>query len=464
MDLQNQRRKSKFSFSRAPVYDNTQQNTLQQFKNKFKGQMLQLINRSENGNNKQQEIQQFLSRISVELDEEDHKYIKFELSEYNEKYTEGEVLGEGCIGLVKSITRKIDGQELACKTVKTDAEEIVKNMILEFKNLKKLSHPRIVKMEELYIQWNEGFQSTGTVYVVMEKVKGSEMFEVIQKQKNYSECIARILFQQILEAIDYMHENYCCHRDLKPNNILCAEDGRSIKITDFNVSKFTDGYKEFGNLNEHGKIEMWTYTGTVAFSAPEIFSGGLYNEQVDLWSAGVILYVMLSGELPFNSDYLNDLIDKIQQCKYEMVGPIWDQISYQAKDLISNLLQFDPQKRLTPQQALEHPWVKNAQNESNLPRDRLEKNMARFLNWKPQETQMNAKKIKQLCFLFGAGEIWKRNSLKHSSVSTISEEFKKFKSIDITSFKATEHIQVIKDKNSSHIYHIDYPFSDDESD
>ena len=89
-----------------------------------------------------------------------------------------------------------------------------------------------------------------------------------------------------MEAIDYMHENYCCHRDLKPNNILCAEDGRSIKITDFNVkfiystikvSKFTDGYKEFGNLNEHGKIEMWTYTGTVAFSAPEIFSGGLYK-------------------------------------------------------------------------------------------------------------------------------------------------------------------------------------------
>lgn len=72
---------------------------------------------------------------------------------------------------------------------------------------------------------------------------------------------------------------------------------------------------------------MWTYTGTVAFSAPEIFAGGIYNEMVDLWSAGVILFVMLSGELPFNSDYLNDIIDKISQCKYEMNSPIWNQIS-----------------------------------------------------------------------------------------------------------------------------------------
>ncbi|CAD8117498.1 unnamed protein product [Paramecium sonneborni] len=457
MDIQNQKRKSKFSFSRAPANENS--SALQQLKNRFKGQMLQLINKNENKDQDKQ-IQEFLSRINVELEEEDLKYIKFDMSKYHENYIDGEILGEGCIGLVRSVTRKQDGSEFACKIVKTDAEEIVKNMILEFKNLKKLSHPHIVAMKELFIQWNEGFQSTGTVLVVMEKVKGMEMFEVIRKQKNYSEWTARILFEQILVAIKYMHDNYCCHRDLKPNNILCTEDGTSIKITDFNVSKFTNGYKEFQNIDEHGKIEMWTYTGTVAFSAPEIFSGGLYNEQVDLWSAGVILYVMLSGELPFNSEYLNDLIDQIQKCKYQMIGPIWDHISPTAKDLIQNLLQFDPQQRLTPEQALNHPWIKNVQNKSEIPRDTLEKNMARFLNQKTNnESEMSAKKIKQICFLFGAGEIWKRHSLKNSSVSKISEDLKKFKSIDISTYN--KQIQVTKDKNSKNIYHIDCPFNDD---
>lgn len=80
-----------------------------------------------------------------------------------------------------------------------------------------------------------------------------------------------------------MHGNYCCHRDLKPNNILCSDDGSKVKITDFNVSKFVDQYKEFSNINDQGKIEMWTYTGTVAFSAPEVFSGGFYKYKFSIF-------------------------------------------------------------------------------------------------------------------------------------------------------------------------------------
>jgi calcium/calmodulin-dependent protein kinase I len=81
----------------------------------------------------------------------------------------------------------------------------------------------------------------------------------------------------VLSAIHYLHDHFVCHRDLKPNNILCSDDFSLVKITDFNVSKFSDQYKEFGNLENAGKIEMWTYTGTVGFSAPEIFSGGIYK-------------------------------------------------------------------------------------------------------------------------------------------------------------------------------------------
>lgn len=98
-----------------------------------------------------------------------------------------------------------------------------------------------------------------------------------------------------------MHSNHICHRDIKPNNILCSLDGNHIKITDFNISKFSDHYKNYENieLSEGEKIKMWTYTGTISFSAPEIFTGGGYNESVDIWSSGVLLYIMLSGKEPF---------------------------------------------------------------------------------------------------------------------------------------------------------------------
>ena len=113
-----------------------------------------------------------------------------------------------------------------------------------------------------------------------------------------------------------MHSRGCCHRDLKPNNILCNEDGSEVKITDFNVSKFDENRKKrckFGFSLE--KIKMWTYTGTfsllpflneslgtIAFSAPEILQETEYNESVDMWSAGVVLYTMLCGYQPFNAE------------------------------------------------------------------------------------------------------------------------------------------------------------------
>ncbi|CAK80762.1 unnamed protein product (macronuclear) [Paramecium tetraurelia] len=448
-------KKSKFSFSRKSESEETCK--LEQFKNKLQGDVLQFL---KNTKQDDQSLQMFLQRLGIILEGDEETYI-LDIKEYHNKYIEGDVLGEGCIGLVKSVKRRSDGFELACKTVKTDSEEIVKKMIMEFKNLRRLNHPHIVSMKEIYIQWFEGFQSTGMVCVIMEKIEGREMFEVIQQQKQYSgiiltkkETIARVLFIQILEAIKYMHENYCCHRDLKPNNILCAHDGKSIKITDFN---FNDRYKEFGDLNQHGKIEMWTYTGTVAFSAPEIFSGNLYNEQVDLWSAGVILYVMLSGELPFNQEYLNDLIEQIRQCKYEFTGIIWDQISESAKDLITNLLQLDPEKRFTPEQALNHPWITHEQSNSDIPRYQLQKNMARILRVKNINQES---RIKQICYLFGAGDIWKRHSLGQDTNLDLYDNLKKYRSIDISDSWKNAEIKVTKDTNKKGVYTIDYPFSD----
>lgn len=109
----------------------------------------------------------------------------------------------------------------------------------------------------------------------MELVEGSEMFQHIQELGNYTEDTTKELFKQLLNGITYLHSHGICHRDLKPNNLLC--DGLTLKIADFNVSKFSDSYKGFKDITEVDQIEMWTFTGTVAFSAPEIFVGAGYK-------------------------------------------------------------------------------------------------------------------------------------------------------------------------------------------
>jgi len=156
-----------------------------------------------------------------------------------------------------------------------------------------------------------------------------------------------------------MHNVGVCHRDLKPNNILASNDGKIVKITDFNVSKFIDkGKKQYTGLSKEN-YKMWTYTGTIAFTAPEVLADTEYTEIVDVWSAGCVLYTMLCGYQPFQAEFLKDLIDKIIVGEVEYNQEHWSKISPEAIDLVKRLLEKDPKKRLSPSQALAHPWICN---------------------------------------------------------------------------------------------------------
>jgi len=308
-------------------------------------------------NNLEYEIESLKQELNVGEDPDIH-FIK---SNFNDYYEEDEVLGEGTTATVKKCFRNTTREAFAAKIIHyRDDTEMLVLIIKEFKNYKRLIHPHIIRVHELYVDyWQK------KIYTIMELAECREMFEVLQDLGQYSEAVASSIFKQILAGITYLHTNGVCHRDLKPNNILVSEDGKIVKITDFNVSKFTeDKSKKYSALSTQNN-KMWTHTGTIAFTAPEVFIDSEYTESVDMWSAGVVLYVMLSGYQPFQAEYVQELITLITKAEVDYTSEPWDKISDYAKDLVKRCLDPNPKTRTLPSEALMHPWIANLGNVSN---------------------------------------------------------------------------------------------------
>jgi len=290
-----------------------------------------------------------------EIDEKSS--ITFLKGHFSNYYLEEDILGEGTSGVVKKCFKVGTNEPFAVKIVQYKGDlEILSLIIKEFLNVKALDHKNVIKVYELYVDY---FKKK--IYSIMELAECCEMFEVIKDLGHYSEAVASGIFKQILAGVSYLHTNGVCHRDLKPNNILVSKDGKIVKITDFNVSKFLDKTEEkqkFSSLSSEN-YKMWTNTGTIAFTAPEVFLENEYTERVDIWSAGVVLYIMLCGYQPFQADYVQDLIEIIKEGKYEFHKDQWEHISEQAKDLVKHCLDVNPKTRYTPFDALMHPWVAN---------------------------------------------------------------------------------------------------------
>uniref|UniRef100_A0A2K5W3H6 Calcium/calmodulin dependent protein kinase IV n=1 Tax=Macaca fascicularis TaxID=9541 RepID=A0A2K5W3H6_MACFA len=165
----------------------------------------------------------------------------------------------------------------------------------------------------------------------------------------YSERDAADAVKQILEAVAYLHENGIVHRDLKPENLLYATPAPDapLKIADFGLSKIV----------EH-QVLMKTVCGTPGYCAPEILRGCAYGPEVDMWSVGIITYILLCGFEPFYDERGDQfMFRRILNCEYYFISPWWDEVSLNAKDLVRKLIVLDPKKRLTTFQALQHPWV-----------------------------------------------------------------------------------------------------------
>lgn len=186
------------------------------------------------------------------------------------------------------------------------------------------------------------------------------------EREQYSERDAKEVMRQLFSSIDYIHSKGIVHRDLKPENLLLEDDDNDtkIKMTDFGLSKI---YSQ--------EFMMSTACGTPGYVAPEILNCAGYDPAVDMWSAGVIMYILLCGYPPFYSENDAQLFESILEANYHFHSPYWDDISAEAKDLIKKLLVVEPKQRLTAKQALDTAWFKtNNDNLSNpLPKDMKDK-------------------------------------------------------------------------------------------
>lgn len=256
-----------------------------------------------------------------------------------DKYEIGKELGRGGFSIVKKGKNKKSGEEVAIKCInkKNLKKDELQLLTREISIMQKLRHRSIIQLIDI-------FETASELFLVLELVSGGELFDQIVERGSYSESDAANLIRQVLEGIDYMHRHGVVHRDLKPENLLCAS-ANVIKIADFGLSKDV----ESGNLQ--------TSCGTPSYVAPEVLLGGQYDNEVDIWSIGVITYVLLCGFTPFYGDNQRQLFERILHAKFDYPSPEWDDVSTTAKDFVSKLLVVNPADRLSAEQALSHPWI-----------------------------------------------------------------------------------------------------------
>ena len=277
------------------------------------------------------------------------------VNEYNfsmkENYDIISQLGKGGYGKVLEVRHKKTNAIRACKLISKlkIKEKDLQRIRREINILKKADHPNIVKVYEIY-------ETKRSLYIIMEKCNGGELFDRIidniSKNKMYSEKVTAKILLQIMSAINYCHKNGICHRDLKPENILFSnkdnEDNNPIKLIDFGLSQIIDG------KNLKSKV------GTAYYVSPEVLSGK-YTEKCDVWSAGIILCILLTGEPPFNGPNSGVIYNKIRNYEYSFTKN-WRFISNEAKDLVSHML-VPEMYRYDSTQVLAHPWFKkNCEN------------------------------------------------------------------------------------------------------
>jgi len=275
----------------------------------------------------------------------------FKKSELNKMYKVGEPLGSGNFAVVKKAEKTKNNtdskipENVAIKIIDKSKVEDMNDITREIDIMGTIDHPNVVKLYEI-------FDEKSKMNLVMELVTGGELFDRIVAKSQYTEKEASDTMKTLCQALMYLHEKNIVHRDLKPENILYKDSSpeSAIKVADFGLARIVSG-----------KDMMKTACGTPGYVAPEILKNQGYSSgAVDVWSAGVILYILLCGFPPFYEEELPALFEQILHARYDFPSPWWDNISKEAKELIGKMLTIDPKKRITAEEVLKDPWITGA--------------------------------------------------------------------------------------------------------
>jgi calcium-dependent protein kinase len=267
-------------------------------------------------------------------------------SQVDDNYKVLNKIGKGSFGNVYKVCHIQSGLIRAMKIIKKENlsyQDGDSKFLNEIRILMACEHPHIIKIYEYY-------SDDANYYIIMEHIPGGELYETISAWKKFDEKKACYIMKQILEAVNYLHGMKIIHRDIKPENMLVerkVEDSEliNIKLIDFGTSNYYDDSEKFTQK-----------VGSPYYIAPEVIKK-YYDYKCDLWSCGVILYVLLVGYPPFKGSSQKELLSNIVKGEFSIKGEEWDRVSEEAKDLIKKLLELDSNKRLSADEALKHLWI-----------------------------------------------------------------------------------------------------------
>ncbi|MCJ1402475.1 hypothetical protein MMC11_005695 [Xylographa trunciseda] len=257
------------------------------------------------------------------------------------QYKFGRTLGAGTYGIVREADQ--NGEKYAIKIIlKKNVKGNEKMVYDELEMLQRMKHPNIVRFHD----W---FESRDKYYIVTQLATGGELFDRICEYGKFTEKDASQTIRQVLDAVDYLHYNNVVHRDLKPENLLyLTRDPHSqLVLADFGIAKMLDTSDEV----------LTTMAGSFGYAAPEVMLKRGHGKPVDMWSLGVITYTLLCGYSPFRSENLPDLIEECRTGRIVFHERYWKEVSQEAKTFILRLLQPDPSKRATSEEALDDIWI-----------------------------------------------------------------------------------------------------------